>query len=91
MNLIQELQTIEPLPVEQTAVNPRVCWNCSGYVRLREKCCPRCGAERLSASPVVWQEPPRQTAWQSMKYAGFFAGLLAGLAWLALHRGTLFG
>ncbi len=72
--------------------NARVCWNCSGYVRLRETRCPRCGAERLAAEPeVIWQQPPDRPHWQVMKYASYVAGLLGGLAWLAIHRTSLFG
>lgn len=78
--------------ISRPVSSARICWNCSGYVRLRETCCPRCGAERMAASPqVIWQTPEHDQAWQWMKYAGYVAGIIGGIAWLVMNGGGYFG
>lgn len=68
----------------------RICWNCSGTMRLRESCCPRCGAERLREGNVTtWRLPQavERRKVDLIKVAGLLAAFLAGVVWLSLRAG----
>jgi len=68
----------------------RICWNCSGTMRLRDTCCPRCGAERLREGNITtWRLPQavERRRVDLMKMAGLLAAFVGGVLWLSLRAG----
>ena len=79
----------EPTARGMTALT-RICWNCSGTMRLRENCCPRCGAERLREGNVTtWRLPQavERRKVDLIKVAGLLAAFLGGILWLSIRAG----
>ena len=74
----------------QVAMNDRVCWNCAGYMRLKESCCPRCGAARQKAGGVTTWQVSAGAAGPGLavlKVAGFLISVVGGAVWLAMRTG----
>jgi len=59
-------------------------------MRLRDTCCPRCGAERLREGNITtWRLPQavERRRVDLMKMAGLLAAFVGGVLWLSLRAG----